>query len=337
MASNSSDYVARFKLIYLSNPTSGTVSYDGVVIPASVTSRLEAVGLTFASLPNLMRQALLWDMGLVVGEVNGVDMLMQVLVQANATMASIALSFEEYGQSTAGRGLKSTNCSFNNQTYLRQEQMDGTNLAFILKCAVELVSVDASSSIIAQDALPASVIPQPRLYKHQDVTQGWTLPAIHTLPRTAPGASGEATYAKCPTDASHQALIIPCETKFQRSESLNINLPTPSAAMTAWLQEFKATNPDLGDSSSSKSHRRLQHRSPSFDSSGGCFYLVSTETTSTASHGPRHCLYTWPTDSFPPPRLTWQTARWRFWLHDICVWWRVRSSKVQSSHGSRWS
>ncbi|CAK4650961.1 hypothetical protein LEN26_006959 [Aphanomyces euteiches] len=250
MASNSSDYVARFKQIYLSNPTSGTVSYDGVVIPASVTSRLEAVGLTFASLPNLMRQALLWDMGLVVGEVNGVDMLMQVLVQANATMASIALSFEEYGQSTAGRGLKCTNCSFNNQTYLRQEQMDGTNLAFILKCAVELVSVDANSSIIAQDALPASVIPQPRLYKHQDVTQGWTLPAIHTLPRTAPGASGEATYAKCPTDASHQALIIPCETKFQRSESLNINLPTPSAAMTAWLQEFKATNPDLGDSSS---------------------------------------------------------------------------------------
>ncbi|KAH9061506.1 hypothetical protein Ae201684P_020842 [Aphanomyces euteiches] len=161
MASNSSDYVARFKLIYLSNPTSGTVSYDGVVIPASVTSRLEAVGLTFASLPNLMRQALLWDMGLVVGEVNGVDMLMQVLVQANATMASIALSFEEYGQSTAGRGLKSTNCSFNNQTYLRQEQMDGTNLAFILKCAVELVSVDASSSIIAQDALPASNLKRP--------------------------------------------------------------------------------------------------------------------------------------------------------------------------------
>ncbi|KAF0718032.1 Aste57867_1948 [Aphanomyces stellatus] len=240
----SSDFVARFKDIYAANPSAGVVTYDGIPIPTVVTDRLNAHGLTFSSLPNLMRQALLWDMGWVVGDVGGVDTFMQVYVPANTTMASIALPWAVYQQSAAGFGLKHTQCTFNGKTYLRQQVMAGPKLPPILKCAVDLVSVDAQSSLLAQDALSASIVPEPRLYRHQDTTQGWTMPAIHTLPRVM-STSGEAAWGTCPSEANHQALIIPCETKYASATSLNTFLPVESASMTAWLDTFQVANPNL--------------------------------------------------------------------------------------------
>ncbi|KAF0718034.1 Aste57867_1950 [Aphanomyces stellatus] len=241
----SSDYVARFRQLYLANPKAGSVTYANVAIPPSVTARLAALGLQFTDLPPLLRQAVLWDMGWVVGEVHGADALLQVLVAENESMASIALTFAEYQSSAAGRGFTSTSCAFGgpgSPTYLRQEQMLGVALTPLVNCAVELVSVDAAAAILAQDALDESIVPEPRVYKHQDTTQGWTMPAIHTLPRQALGASGEAAYATCPVDANHEALIIPCETKYARAESPNQYVPRPTEAMTAWLREFKVTN-----------------------------------------------------------------------------------------------
>ncbi|RHY33581.1 hypothetical protein DYB32_001515 [Aphanomyces invadans] len=244
----SADLVSRFKALYVSNPKAGTPVSVGVAsIPATVTARLTKAGLSFHILPPLLQQAVLWDMGFVVGEVNGVDSFMQVLVAANSTMSSIAYTFAEYENSTAAKGLEQTTCSFNGgMSYRRQKVMDGNALALTLKCAVELVSVDGQSSMLAQDATdPATFIPAPRLYKHQDPTQGWTHPAIHFFPKTAQGTSGEAGWGECPKDAAHQALIIPCETKFFSAKSANTFIPLMSSVMNSWLQEFKDANPRI--------------------------------------------------------------------------------------------
>ncbi|KAF0718031.1 Aste57867_1947 [Aphanomyces stellatus] len=245
----SSDYVSRFKELYKSNPNGGNITYNNIPIPDVVSARLTAAGLTFQSLPNLMRQALLWDMGFVVGQVNGADAFMQVFVSPNTTMASIALKWSEFIASpagtTAGVVKESTSCPINGQTYMRQQVMDGTVLPQILKCAVELVSQDGNSAILAQDALDASVVPAPRLFRHQDLTQGWTLPAIHTLPSATPTNSAEVGWGTCPKTANFEAMIIPCETKFARAASTNIHVPVFGTVMTTWLQEFKAANPDI--------------------------------------------------------------------------------------------
>ncbi|KAF0718033.1 Aste57867_1949 [Aphanomyces stellatus] len=250
----STDYVERFKELYTANPNAGVVTYAGVSLPPAVTSRIAKVGLTFQSLPNLLKQALLWDMGLVAS--GDADVLLQVLVAANTTMASIGLPWSTYLASSAAKGKAQTQCLLNGANYSRQFIMDGTTLPPILRCAVELVSTDAKSSILAQDALDATIVPEPRIFKHQDTTQGWSLPAIHTLPRmsaTSSSSSGEAAWNACPADSNHQALVIPCEVKNARSESRNTQLPTYSAAMTTWLQEYKAANPSPDNSASSLS------------------------------------------------------------------------------------
>ncbi|RLO11114.1 hypothetical protein DYB28_015315, partial [Aphanomyces astaci] len=215
-------------------------------IPAVVKARLAKAGLAFQNLSPLLQQAVLWDMGLIVGDVNGVDTLMQVLVGANTTMSSIAYTFAEFSASPAGKGMEQTSCAFNGGTpFLRQKIMAGLALLPSLKCAVELVSVDGQSALLAQDATNAATfVPEPRLYKHQDATQGWTMPAIHFLPRTAQGKPMEAPWGECPKNADHQALIIPCEPKFFRAESANTFLPLPSPVMTAWLEDTTANTDD---------------------------------------------------------------------------------------------
>ncbi|KAF0753965.1 hypothetical protein AaE_005508, partial [Aphanomyces astaci] len=244
----SADLVSRFKELHSSNPNAGSPStLSANAIPAVVKARLAKAGLAFQNLSPLLQQAVLWDMGLIVGDVNGVDTLMQVLVGANTTMSSIAYTFAEFSASPAGKGLEQTSCAFNGGTpFLRQKIMAGLALLPSLKCAVELVSVDGQSALLAQDATNAATfVPEPRLYKHQDATQGWTMPAIHFLPRTAQGKPMEAPWGECPKNADHQALIIPCEPKFFRAESANTFLPLPSPVMTAWLEEFKAANPHI--------------------------------------------------------------------------------------------
>ncbi|KAG9413937.1 hypothetical protein AC1031_013139 [Aphanomyces cochlioides] len=247
----SSDLVARFKEMYTANPKASNVSYEGITLPTAVTSRLAANGLAFDNLPNLMRQALLWDMGLVVGHVNGDDTLMQVYVSVNGSMSNIMLPWNDYIKSTAGADpvtlvpKEQTTCTFGGVAYNRQKVMDGLALMKMLKCAVSLVGIDGQSTLIAQDALPPTVVPQPRLYKHQDTTQGWTLLGIHLLPTSSSAASGEAAWGECPVDASHEALIIPCEVKDYLSTSTNKYIPSYSSAMDSWLAEFKAANPNL--------------------------------------------------------------------------------------------
>ncbi|RHY83674.1 hypothetical protein DYB37_001975 [Aphanomyces astaci] len=243
----SADLVSRFKELHSSNPNAGSPStLSANAIPAVVKARLAKAGLAFQNLSPLLQQAVLWDMGLIVGDVNGVDTLMQVLVGANTTMSSIAYTFAEFSASPAGKGLEQTSCAFNGGTpFLRQKVMAGLALLPSLKCAVELVSVDGQSALLAQDATNAATfVPEPRLYKHQDATQGWTMPAIHFLPRTAQGKPMEAPWGECPKNADHQALIIPCEPKFFRAESANTFLPLPSPVMTAWLEDTTANTDD---------------------------------------------------------------------------------------------
>ncbi|RHY18597.1 hypothetical protein DYB25_001228 [Aphanomyces astaci] len=243
----SADLVSRFKELHSSNPNAGSPStLSANAIPAVVKARLAKAGLAFQNLSPLLQQAVLWDMGLIVGDVNGVDTLMQVLVGANTTMSSIAYTFAEFSASPAGKGLEQTSCAFNGGTpFLRQKIMAGLALLPSLKCAVELVSVDGQSALLAQDATNAATfVPEPRLYKHQDATQGWTMPAIHFLPRTAQGKPMEAPWGECPKNADHQALIIPCEPKFFRAESANTFLPLPSPVMTAWLEDTTANTDD---------------------------------------------------------------------------------------------
>ncbi|RQM25018.1 hypothetical protein B5M09_003208 [Aphanomyces astaci] len=243
----SADLVSRFKELHSSNPNAGSPStLSANAIPAVVKARLAKAGLAFQTLSPLLQQAVLWDMGLIVGDVNGVDTLMQVLVGANTTMSSIAYTFAEFSASPAGKGLEQTSCAFNGGTpFLRQKIMAGLALLPSLKCAVELVSVDGQSALLAQDATNAATfVPEPRLYKHQDATQGWTMPAIHFLPRIAQGKPMEAPWGECPKNADHQALIIPCEPKFFRAESANTFLPLPSPVMTAWLEDTTANTDD---------------------------------------------------------------------------------------------
>ncbi|EQC26278.1 TKL/DRK protein kinase [Saprolegnia diclina VS20] len=237
----SADYVARFRSLDERKVNAGAVAFPAPV-PETVTARLAPLGLTWDVLPTLVRQALLWDLGLVVGNVSGTDAYLQVYTKCGMGMANISLTFDEFtAANPSSQTVRSCPASVNGATVslLRQEAATGTFLDDVIKCAMDLQNLpDGSSSLLAQDGLGPSDVPQPRVWRHQDKSAGWTKLAIHTLPVSL---YPEAAWSTCPSRPA--ARIIPCEPRNNRPESLNTCLPTPSTAMTSWLTAVKASLP----------------------------------------------------------------------------------------------
>ncbi|KAF0717416.1 hypothetical protein As57867_002293, partial [Aphanomyces stellatus] len=131
----SSDLVSRFWALDNAK-TTGALTLPSTV---NVTGRLAKYNLTWTDLSPMAQQALVWDMGLVVAAVNGVDQWLQVYVRtAGSTMADIALSFAaDFPTTTTQSALP---CIGPQGIYLRQNQTDYAALAKVTKCAVDFTA-----------------------------------------------------------------------------------------------------------------------------------------------------------------------------------------------------
>ncbi|KAF0712916.1 hypothetical protein As57867_004588, partial [Aphanomyces stellatus] len=130
----SSDLVSRFWAL----ENAKTTDAPTLTVP-NITDRLKPFNLKWTDLSPMAQQALVWDMGLVVAAVNGVDQWLQVYVRtAGSTMADIALSFAaDFPTTTTQSALP---CIGPQGIYLRQNQTDYAALAKVTKCAVDFTA-----------------------------------------------------------------------------------------------------------------------------------------------------------------------------------------------------
>ncbi|CAK4088931.1 unnamed protein product [Aphanomyces euteiches] len=250
-----SDYVTRFQTLSDKGVTGAYA--PSVPPPAIVQARLDKYGLSWNSLSNYTKQALMWDMGLVVATVNGTDRWLQVYVQCNTTMSDIGITDWVFKTARADQTVLACPSPVGNYTRQQTAHFDVTNK--LTKCAIENTfnSTNYShSSIMSQDALAPTDVPEPRIFMHTDnIDYG---PCIHTMPR----GRQEPTWSTCQDPKLGAGLIIPCGTKGKASEYNNSCVPLESTAMRNWLTGLKALNPNANsnsttttnDSSSSKSN-----------------------------------------------------------------------------------
>ncbi|KAF0687456.1 Aste57867_20793 [Aphanomyces stellatus] len=183
----------------------------------------------------MAQQALVWDMGLVVAAVNGVDQWLQVYVRtAGSTMADIALSFAaDFPTTTTQSALP---CIGPQGIYLRQNQTDYAALAKVTKCAVDFTASvqGANSAMLSQDALLPTDVPAPRLWSHQDPgTSKNRNMAIHVTPG---GGLEPVPWGQCPKAPTQtMGITIPCE-----QTTTGAFLPRPTYQMGQWLAAIAA-------------------------------------------------------------------------------------------------
>ncbi|OQS07862.1 kinase [Thraustotheca clavata] len=151
-----SDYVARFLDLYNRKVNSAKLN----------------------DLPQHLQQGLLWDMGLVVGNVDGTDTYLQVYTKCGITMASIGLTMDKFRPVNNFIQTK-RDCTINVDgsavLVQRQEVASFTLVDQVAKCAMKAVSLsNAKSSILSQDGLGANAIPEPRVWCHvEPSTKFW--------------------------------------------------------------------------------------------------------------------------------------------------------------------
>ncbi|KDO34780.1 TKL protein kinase [Saprolegnia parasitica CBS 223.65] len=190
-------------------------------------------------------------------------------------MGDIAVNFATFLNGHVPLNNRTECQSAGNTTVLRSQNCDGKLSDAMAKCAIDLNGFpDGHSSQLAQDDLPLSDVPEPRVFQHEDVNAGWTKPAIHTQPH---GRYPEAPWGSCPLPG-RSALTIPCEVRNQRAESTNRCLPAPSAAMDDWLTAYYKTSQPQPTSETSDTNHQVSPSNPTVQligiGIGGVFGLV---------------------------------------------------------------
>ncbi|RHY34428.1 hypothetical protein DYB32_001349 [Aphanomyces invadans] len=239
-----SDFVARFRGLYDRNVSTTEVTAPSNP-PQDVVRRLDGFGLEWAPLHPFVKQAVLWDMGLVHptnGAFDNENTLQQVYTKCDAgtatglSMASIAVTKNEFESTSASETLRW--CRSATTEYARQEISSGLNLRKVSKCATMFLSTmkGGDASMWSQDASALNAIPDPQLFRHS--YDSWKMIAIHNRPRTVK----EALWGTCPDATSPGYLTIPCVELNTSITDTSYCKPAPSALMDKWLQELKRSN-----------------------------------------------------------------------------------------------
>ncbi|KAH9127919.1 hypothetical protein AeMF1_001852 [Aphanomyces euteiches] len=224
-----SDLVSRFLALEERNETLDVEEMDA---PPRVESRLEPYNLSWEDLSPLARQALAWDMGLVVTQLQGGTWIWhQVYVKTEGTtMAQIAWPFTRFDDISIDTiALPSTQtCRGPSRSYrVLLNKTKNATIDNLTKCVVKVLpnAVAVSTAVIAaEDALKPEQVPEPRLFCHvgRDSTSG-TIMAIHTW-------STEGTLDACPPRGEPSGLIVPCDSNEQVAF-----YPRESQVMDKWL------------------------------------------------------------------------------------------------------
>ncbi|EQC37506.1 hypothetical protein SDRG_05109 [Saprolegnia diclina VS20] len=218
---DSSDYVRRFQELHA---RTCNVSYD----------------LAWGDLPTLLQQAVLWDLGLVVANVNGVDTLVQVYPLCSTSMDNLFFSPTTY---LSMKDTEALTCSSSLGSYVRQNEASGPNITPAIRCAIDAANVpDAGSSMYAEDALKPTDVPDHRVWMHQAPGTSWVILGIHSIPKKyADTKLKDTPWGECPNEASGQAsaLTIPCVVYKTRPQTMAVCAPeTFSESMHSWLVDF---------------------------------------------------------------------------------------------------
>ncbi|KDO19719.1 TKL/DRK protein kinase [Saprolegnia parasitica CBS 223.65] len=251
VSTESADVVARCKSLAAQGVTSAASVPS--TPPTSVAARLTRVGLGWNDLSTLMKQALLWDHGLVQTDAT---MLTQVYTSCESdgvgrAMASIGLTKAE----VAAAGVAIAACPASTGSYARQDL--GSFPLKLTKCAVPLKSAFTSNaSVWSQDALGSNRPFDLRVYQHS-ATSG-AIMAIHAISAGGADSGTTTSIGSCPLTPG--GLAIPCAVYSTAVVSSSSGsgavpkwcIPPTSDAMTTWLLEVRATSkPAASDASSS--------------------------------------------------------------------------------------
>ncbi|RHY34423.1 hypothetical protein DYB32_001335 [Aphanomyces invadans] len=216
--------------------------------PKKMFKTLSATKLTFDELSPLAQRALLWDMGLV--RVNdGSFTLQQVYTRCTnensttgATMENLMVPKEKFLATDQSASI--IECSGFGYSFVRQQVSNGVNLDVAANCAVSKAnpSTNSHSSMWAQDGVPSTDVPFPKIHRHQwNSTDGppFLFFSVHTLPEKY---DDEWPWGSCPENKPG-SLTFPCRVY---EESKGMCLPSPSTAMNNWLNAIaraKTTSP----------------------------------------------------------------------------------------------
>ncbi|KDO26225.1 TKL protein kinase [Saprolegnia parasitica CBS 223.65] len=219
---DSSDFVSRFQALYKANAVSSVSTLSHPKVLAQLTPFM----LKWDSLPTLLQQAMLWDLGLVIATVNGAEKLVQVYPLCSASMDNLFFPPAAFLSLEGTSPQICPSAAYTN--YTRQYVASGPGLMPAIRCAIDASGVpDGQSAMYAQDALGASDVPEPR---------SWVILAIHSLPKAY---GREAAWGNCPDEAQKQrsALTIPCVVYSSRTASF-CEPRALSPAMTSWLKAY---------------------------------------------------------------------------------------------------
>ncbi|KAF0701043.1 Aste57867_8489 [Aphanomyces stellatus] len=243
----SSDFVGRYK--ELNDKNNGAGNAPVLAPPKYVLDRLSGVGLTWDDLPNLAKQAIVWDSGYVVGTVKGQDVWLNVTVGTSGSMANIMMNSQTFGNKNM-KVSKTTKCPSpfdSTAMYARQQNALFSETDPFVSCAIDNTFNNitySTSSVWAQDALKSDEIPIPRIFMHTDGADAESYgPSIHGLPQTTAVEiiRWNSEDKHCQDRGVSSGIIIPCGTVGRKgTPDVLRNKPQPSQTMTAWLDEIKS-------------------------------------------------------------------------------------------------
>lgn len=223
----SSDMAQQFRNLYDAGYSASALSLS--VIPSDVTTRLSKYSLSFADLPPLLQRAVLWDTGYVTqygGEEEAFSTIYTSCSNAS-TMADIAVSLAQFNKT----GCEVISCldRLDNITITQRSNLCTVmEMASVNLCAVSDAPTPFSSSLWATGGYDA-LLPEPNVVRHN-----WTYSGIHYLIYAIHMANPEHEYGSCPSQASKNAMIIPCVPYDNSSDWCR---PHHGSLVTSWLEE----------------------------------------------------------------------------------------------------
>ncbi|KAJ0392019.1 hypothetical protein P43SY_001027 [Pythium insidiosum] len=208
---------------------------------AAITSRVEALDLTFDELPGLLQRALIWDSGFVFTLKND---LMAVKTLDGRSMDQIAVSLASYLEV----GCKTQECDTPNQRakWYKNGQCNGAQMISAALCAMDMLPHDeeAQMSMWSTGGEPTSVPDMIAYHHHWTDSQTRVIYAMHVIHTRSKALSPK--YGECSPGSSETtgigSLVIPCApTKaLNGTTAARFQAPKPGKIVSAWLNEYKA-------------------------------------------------------------------------------------------------
>ncbi|KAJ0393289.1 hypothetical protein ATCC90586_008938 [Pythium insidiosum] len=207
---------------------------------AAITSRVEALDLTFDELPGLLQRALIWDSGFVFTLKND---LMAVKTLDGRSMDQIAVSLASYLEV----GCKTQECDTPNQRakWYKNGQCNGAQMISAALCAMDMLPHDeeAQMSMWSTGGEPTSVPDMIAYHHHWTDSQTRVIYAMHVIHTRSKALSPK--YGECSPGSSENtgigSLVIPCApTKaLNGTTAARFQAPKPGKIVSAWLNEYK--------------------------------------------------------------------------------------------------